>query len=97
VHTSVLLSGDGDIPTTLETEFTPTDRDRTTVGDVVLTRAPAESADLVICQFLDVLARDIAMHPERHKRIDPSLVQRGRDLTAGVEFDRDAPLSPQDD
>ena len=64
---------------------------------VVLTRAAAAEADPVIGQFLDFLARDIAAHSERLQRIDMGLVQRGRELTAGVKFDMDAPLSPEDE
>ncbi|BEU98837.1 type II toxin-antitoxin system PrlF family antitoxin (plasmid) [Acidovorax sp. DW039] len=66
-------------------------------GEVVLTRAAAAEADPVIGQFLDFLARDIAVHPERLQRIDMGLVQRGRELTVGVKFDMDAPLSPEDE
>ncbi|UJW81148.1 type II toxin-antitoxin system PrlF family antitoxin [Hydrogenophaga sp. SL48] len=64
-------------------------------GEVILTRAAAGEADPVIGKFLDFLARDIAAHPERLQRIDMGLVQRGRELTAGVKFDMDAPLSPE--
>ena len=66
-------------------------------GEVVLTRAAAAEADPVIGQFLDFLARDIAAHSERLQRIDMGLLQRGRELTAGVKFDMDAPLSPEDE
>lgn len=66
-------------------------------GEVVLTRATVGEDDPVLGQFLDFLARDIAAHSERIQRIDMSLVQRGRELTAGVKFDLDAPLSPEDE
>ena len=66
-------------------------------GEVVLTRAADAEAHPVIGQFLDFLARDIAAHSERLQRIDMGLVQRGRELTAGVKFDMDAPLSPEDE
>lgn len=66
-------------------------------GEVVLTRAAAVEADPVIGQFLDFLARDIGAQPELLQRIDMGLVQRGRELTAGVKFDMGAPLSPEDE
>lgn len=66
-------------------------------GEVVLTRATAEEDDPVIGQFLHFLAHDLTAHPERLQRIDMGLVQRGRELTAGVKFDLDTPLSPEDE
>lgn len=42
------------------------------------------------------LACDIAANPECFQRIDMGLVQRGRELTAGVKFDMDEPLPPED-
>ncbi len=66
-------------------------------GEVVLTRADTNEDDPVLAQFLDFLARDIAEHPERLVRIDMGLIERGRELTAGVEFDINAPLSPDDE
>ena len=66
-------------------------------GEVILTRADAVEDDPALGPFLDLLARDIAAHPERLQRVDMSLVQRGRELTAGVKFDLDAPLAPEDE
>lgn len=66
-------------------------------GEVVLSRADAAEDDPVLGKFLDFLARDMAEHPERLQRIDRDLIQRGRELTAGVKFDLDAPLSPDDE
>jgi len=68
-------------------------------GEVVLTRASGvhEEPDPVLGQFLAFLAKDMATHPERLQRIDRDLVERGRVLTAGVAFNVDAPLSPQDE
>ncbi len=66
-------------------------------GEVVLTRADAGEDDPVLGKFLEFLARDIAEHPERLKPIDMGLIQRGRELTAGVKFDMNAPLSPEDE
>ncbi len=66
-------------------------------GEVLLTRAAAPEADPVIGKFLDFLAGDMAAHTQRLQRIDMSLVQLGRELTADVMFDMDAPLSPEDE
>ena len=66
-------------------------------GEVVLSRADAAEDDPVLGKFLDFLARDMAEHPERLQRIDRDLIQRGRELTASVKFDLDAPLSPDDE
>lgn len=67
-------------------------------GDVVLTRADAtERDDPVLGTFLNFLAQDIAMHPERLQSIDTSFIQRLQALTGGIEVDLDAPLSASDE
>jgi antitoxin PrlF len=66
-------------------------------GEVVLTRADTGGDDPVLEQFLSFLARDIATRPEHLQRMDMNLVRRGRKLAAGVKFDLDAPLSPDDE
>lgn len=67
-------------------------------GEVVLTRAGAsEGDDPVLGQFLEFLARDIALHPEQLQAIDASFVQRLQSLTGGIEVDLDAPLSADDE
>ncbi|MDR3352707.1 MAG: type II toxin-antitoxin system PrlF family antitoxin [Zoogloeaceae bacterium] len=66
-------------------------------GEVVLSRADAVEDDPVLRPFLDFLAQEIAAHPEHLQRMDMSLVQQGRELAAGVRFDVDAPLSPEDE
>lgn len=66
-------------------------------GEVVLTRAAVGDDDPALGPFLDLLARDMATHPESLQRIDMGLVQRGRALTAGVHVDLDAPLLPEDE
>jgi len=66
-------------------------------GEVVLTRAETvEDNDPVLGQFLGLLGRDIASHPERVRAVDTRLVQRIQSLVSGVEVDLDAPL-PADD
>jgi antitoxin PrlF len=47
-----------------------------------------------VSAFLDFLARDIALHPERLRPLDPAFVARIRALVEGVEVDLDAPLPP---
>jgi antitoxin PrlF len=68
-------------------------------GNVVLRRAEGkdEKDDPALAPFLHLLARDFAAHPGRLRQIDPELIQRARELVAGVELDLDAPLSPEDE
>jgi antitoxin PrlF len=68
-------------------------------GNVVLRRAEAkdEGNDPALAPFLRLLARDFADHPSRLRQVDPELIQRARELVAGVELDLDAPLSPEDE
>ncbi|QDQ28545.1 hypothetical protein FNU76_20535 [Chitinimonas arctica] len=47
--------------------------------------------------FLDVLAQDIANHPERLHVVDGTLLRRIEALVGGVDLDLDAPLSPDDE
>ena len=75
------------------------DRIRYTIrgdGEVVLSRADTD-ADPALAPFLDLLARDIAGHPERLRAIDAAFVARLQALTADVETDLDASLSPDDE
>lgn len=76
------------------------DRLRYTVrstGEVVLARASApEDDDPALRPFLDLLARDIAAHPERVEALDAMFVHRLRGLVADVDVDLDAPL-PDDE
>ena len=66
-------------------------------GEVVLTRADAtKDDDPVLGQFLDFLARDMVMHPERLQSVDAGLMQRIRALVGDTEVDLDAAL-PADD
>jgi antitoxin PrlF len=67
-------------------------------GEVVLTRVEAtEVDDPVLGQFLGLLARDLASHPERLQAIDATFVQRIQSLTGGIEIYLDAPLSADDE
>jgi antitoxin PrlF len=67
-------------------------------GDVVLTRGGnADDADPLLGQFLGFLAKDIATHPERLQGFNADLVQRIHTLTAGIDVDLDAALSPDDE
>ena len=66
-------------------------------GEVVLTRAVTAEDDPVLGQFQDLLAREIASHPERLQAIDSSLVQRLESLTGGIDVDLDAALAADDE
>lgn len=68
-------------------------------GEVVLSRAENqhEEDDPVMLAFLDFLAHDMAMHPERLQPVDPMLLQRVHTLTRHAEIDLDQPLSPDDE
>lgn len=58
---------------------------------------PTDEDDPVLAQFLDFLARDIDEHPERLRPLSVDFVRRAQELVAGIEFDIDAPLSPEDE
>lgn len=67
-------------------------------GKVVLSRVRTENQnDPALEHFLDFLAHDIAIHPERLQAFDASLLQRLNDLVGDVEVDIDAPLSEDDE
>lgn len=50
--------------------------------------------DEVVGKFLKLLAKDIAMHPERLHKMDSQLTDLLLGLTADVDFDLDEPLDP---
>jgi antitoxin PrlF len=62
--------------------------------EVKLVNASAieEAEDPVLGRFLEFLATDLAVHPERITPVPASLLERARELTAGVEIDHDAPI-----
>jgi antitoxin PrlF len=68
-------------------------------GTVQLRRADDgdDAHDPALAPFLQLLARDFEKNPAHLHAIDPALVQRARDLVAGVELDLDAPLSAEDE
>lgn len=67
-------------------------------GEVVMERVPAEDAeDPAFGPFLALLASDIEKRPETLRSFTPEFVERVRALTQHVEFDLDAPLSPDDE
>lgn len=63
-------------------------------GNRVLLSRQAEtpSDDPALLGFLDLLERDIAMHPERLEPLPHALVDRARALVDGVDVDLDARL-----
>jgi len=67
-------------------------------GTVLMTRAadpPGE--DPALRPFLDLLARDIADHPERLEVLDRAWLHRLRALVGDVAVDLEAPLSADDE
>jgi len=68
-------------------------------GEVVLRREEAEAGvrDPALVPFLDLLARDIADHPERLQAVTPDWADNLHRLVEGVEIDLDAPLEEDED
>ncbi|MFM8511430.1 MAG: type II toxin-antitoxin system PrlF family antitoxin [Betaproteobacteria bacterium] len=67
-------------------------------GEVVLTRAhSAQGEDPALLPFLDLLAHDMAAHPERLRPLSEGLAQRVRGLVRDTNVDLNAPLSDQDE
>jgi antitoxin PrlF len=67
-------------------------------GEVVLSRAASDGGDdPALRPFLDLLARDLAAHPERLAAVDADFARRIHALVAGVAVDLDAPLPPDDE
>jgi antitoxin PrlF len=59
-------------------------------GTVTLNRAaPTEKDDPLLSQFLQLLAEEIAAHPERIRALSPALVKRARALTKGIKVKLD--------
>jgi antitoxin PrlF len=51
-----------------------------------------ETEDPVLGRFLEFMATDVVVHPERITPFPASLLARVRELTAGVQIDHDAPI-----
>jgi antitoxin PrlF len=64
-------------------------------GQVIMSRVEQEE-DPVVGKFLNFLAQDMSKNPQNIKPISPELLNRAKELVAGVEFDLDAPL-PDDE
>lgn len=66
-------------------------------GQVIVTRAtPTENQDPALGPFLDLLAHDMAEHPERLQAVDADFAARIQALVGNIEIDLDSPL-PADD
>ena len=61
-------------------------------GSVVISRAPSSSEDSALEPFLDLLARDIADHPEQLASVPAALRARIDALVSDVQLDLDAAL-----
>ncbi|MGF1675030.1 MAG: type II toxin-antitoxin system PrlF family antitoxin [Rivularia sp. (in: cyanobacteria)] len=65
-------------------------------GKVTISRAELEDEDPIVGKFLNFLAQDMSKNPQNIRPISPELLNRAKELVAGVEFDLDAPL-PDDE
>ena len=66
-------------------------------GEVRLSRINySDPDDPALGQFLDLLARDIAQHPEHLNALDSEFVKRVQSLVGSVKVDLNAPLSAED-
>lgn len=66
-------------------------------GRVILSRGETDDEDMVLANFLDFLARDIAENPERMRTIPSDLADRVKMLVADVDGDLNAPLLDEDE
>ena len=66
-------------------------------GTVTMSKAVEDGDDEVVGQFLDLLAKDIAKHPERLHVMDSGFTEYLLELVADVEIDLDKPLDPDDE
>jgi antitoxin PrlF len=66
-------------------------------GEVVLARAGTpEEDDPALAPFLELLAQDLAAHPERVQALDAAFVNRLKRLVADVDIALDAPLPDEE-
>ena len=76
-------------------KLSPSDKVRFSLrGDdtVVITRVSIEQRDPLVGAFLDFIEADARQHPQRFRAIPVDVIDRARELSAGVEVDLDAPL-----
>ncbi|MDO8312661.1 MAG: type II toxin-antitoxin system PrlF family antitoxin [Sideroxyarcus sp.] len=68
-----------------------------TAGHASASEESIEGDDPMIGQFLDLLAHDIASHPERLQAVDAGLVRRVDSLVGELQVDFDAVLEADDE
>jgi antitoxin PrlF len=66
-------------------------------GSVILSRVEAVENDPAVESFLAFVANDMQNHPEKIQPLTTAMRERVELLTAGGEFDLDAPLSDEDE
>jgi len=59
---------------------------------VVMSRVSVEQRDPMVVAFLDFIEADARQHPQRVRAIPVDVIDRARELSAGVEVDLDVPL-----
>ncbi len=64
-------------------------------GKVLISRA--ETEDPVLGDFLNFLTNDIKKNPSHVQSFSPTLIDRARHLTSGVDINLDAPLNEKDE
>jgi len=64
---------------------------------VTVRRADAEHDDPVIDSFLEFLAEDIRLRPEKLTALSPELAERLAELTVGMKVDLDEPIDDEVD
>jgi antitoxin PrlF len=72
-------------------------RYRTDTTGRVYIEAVSDEADPALGAFLDLLERDLIVHPERLKPLSPNVLTRLDTLVGDIDVDLDAPLSPDDE
>ena len=75
--------------------LSPADKVRFSLrGDdtVVITRVSTEQRDPMVGAFLDFIEADVRQHPQRFRAIPVDVLDRVRELSAGIEVDLDTPL-----
>ncbi|WP_367399517.1 type II toxin-antitoxin system PrlF family antitoxin [Pseudomonas nitroreducens] len=62
-----------------------------------MTRADTADTDSTLGEFLDLLAADIASHPDRLQVVYTEIRKHAQCLVEGIEVDLDLPLSEDDE